>query len=152
MARKFVDKKKSTSIIKDNLENKRKVSVGNMEISGNFKVSFAHVDKTQKFGSGYLDWQKHGLLAKMFETLQGYCCSPLLDQIDGNKFAKYGDFPASKFNEFNYPDHVPEDACWARIHITGPAVLAGHIVRDTFYVVFLDKTHKFYKTRRARGE
>ena len=149
MAKK-INKQKPKSIITSTLENKKNISVHNNSTKGNFKVSFAHLDNTQKFGSGYKDWQKEGLLSKMFETLQGYCCSPLLEQIDGTKFTKYGDFPPKEVNEFDYPSHVPEDACWARIHITGPAILAGHVVEDTFYVVFLDKTHKFYKTRRAR--
>ena len=33
--------------------------------------------------------------------------------------------------------------------ITGAAIIAGHIVTDTFYIVFLDKTHKFWLTKRV---
>ena len=47
-----------------------------------------------------------------------------------------------------YPQGVPEDAKWARIHILNRTVIIGHVVGDTFYVVFLDKTHKFYLTGR----
>ncbi len=51
---------------------------------------------------------------------------------------------------YEYPKNVPEDAHWARIHVNGPAVIVGHIVNDTFYVVFLDKTHKFWLTEKDR--
>jgi hypothetical protein len=51
---------------------------------------------------------------------------------------------------YEYPKNVPEDAHWARIHVNGPAVIIGHIVNDTFYVVFLDKTHKFWLTEKDR--
>lgn len=149
---KRINKEKPKSIIVTTLENKKENSVHNKNTKGNFKVSFAHLDKTQKFGSGYKDWQNIGLLSKMFETLQGYCCRPLLDQIDNKKFTVYGDFPAKDYTEFNYPEHVPEDANWARIHINGVSIIAGHIVDDTFYLVFLDKTHSFYLTKRRRGE
>jgi hypothetical protein len=84
----------------------------------------------------------------MIETIQGYCCRPLLEQVDGDKFTIYGDFPPKERTRFTPPTFVPEDANWARIHVTGPAVVVGHIIENTFYVVFLDKTHKFYLTRR----
>lgn len=89
------------------------------------------------------------MLANALKVLEGYCKRPLLQQIDGDKFTRYGDFPPPEKTRFVHPQHVPEDACWARIHITGKAVLAGHIVEDTFFIVFLDKTHKFYLTKRV---
>lgn len=131
---------------------KEKASVNDNERTSNFKLSFQYLDTTQKYGSGFKDWQKAGLLSKALETLQGYCCSPLLKQVDGDKFSIYGAFPASINTMFDYPQNVPEDANWARIHITGPCVVVGHIVNDTFYVVFLDKTHKFWLTKKRRKE
>lgn len=150
--KKFLDKSKSKSIITETLDNKKNKTVNDDVIKGNFKVSLSHLDKTQKFGSNYLDWQNAGLLSKLFETLQGYCCRPLLEQVDGDKFTIYGDFPKKDYTMFNFPEHVPEDANWARIHVNGIAVVAGHVVDDTFYIVFLDKTHSFYLTKRRRGE
>lgn len=117
---------------------------------GNFKVSFQYLDSSQKYGSGFKDWQSHGLLSKALEVLQGYCCRPLLEQVDGDKFAIYGDFPIKTHTMFQRPVNLNEDANWARIHVTGITILAGHIIEDTFYIVFLDKGHKFYLTQRAR--
>lgn len=115
----------------------------------NFKVSFQFVDSSQKFGSSFKDWQKEGLLALTLEVFQGYCQRPLWEQVRTDKFTVYNDFPPCDKTMFEKPKHVPEDACWARIHINGSAVVAGHIVDDTFYVVFLDKTHKFFLTKRV---
>ncbi|MFG5858487.1 hypothetical protein LDB17_09855 [Dysgonomonas sp. Shenzhen-Wh21] len=142
-------KEKQPSVIKEVLANKKTIQEAD---TSNFKVSFQYIDTSQKFGSTFKDWQKEGLLSKMMETLAGYCSRPLVEQIDKVKFTIYGDFPSQDKTMFKYPDHVPEDAKWGRIHITGPAVIAGHIIKDTFYVVFLDKTHKFYLTQLARGE
>ncbi|MGM8361633.1 hypothetical protein ACSV4D_06945 [Flavobacterium sp. ARAG 55.4] len=137
-------KDKQKSIIKSTLESKKSVN----DSSENFKVSFQFIDTSQKFGSTFKDWQKSGLLAKMLECFSGYCCNQLLQQVDGDKFSIYGNFPPKDKTLFSFPEFVPEDANWARIHITGKVVVIGHIVKDTFYVVFLDKTHKFWLTKR----
>lgn len=129
-----------------------KESVTDDSRTSNFKVSFQYLDTTQKYGSGFKDWQKEGLLSKAMEVLQGLCCSPLWSQINTDKFSVYGSFPPPDKTKFNYPQNVPEDALWGRIHVTGPAVIVGHIVRNTFYVVFLDKTHKFFLTKRVTGK
>lgn len=152
MAKKFINKNKTKSIISQTLDNKKRDTIDSISVKGNFKISLSQFDKTQKFGSNYPDWQKAGLLSKLFETLQGYCCRPLLEQIDGDKFTIYGDFPHDEYTEFKKPEHVPDDANWGRIHITGVAVVAGHIVEDTFFIVFLDKTHSFYLTKKRRGQ
>ena len=148
MAKTF-SKEKQPSVINKALSSKKKIA--EVDIS-NFKVSFQYIDSSQKFGSAFRDWQKEGLLSKMMETLAGYCCRPLKEQVDNSKFTIYGDFPPKDKTMFEYPVHVPEDAKWARIHITGPAIVAGHIIKDTFYIVFLDKTHKFWLTKKETGK
>lgn len=127
-------------------------SVSDEKNSQNFKLSLAYFDPSPPFASSFLDWQNVGLLSHALETLQGYCKRPLREQIDGDKFATYPTFPPADKTKFEYPKHVPEDAHWARIHINGPAVLVGHVVGDTFYLVFLDKTHKFWLTKRVTGK
>nr|DAP91935.1 MAG TPA: hypothetical protein [Caudoviricetes sp.] len=149
MAKKIL-KHKQPSAITSALEYKK--SVNDADLKSNFKISLQYLDTTQKYGSAFPDWQKCGLLSSMLDTLKGYCCKPLLEQVDGDKFSIYGNFPPAEKTKFEYPQNVPEDANWARIHITGSAVVAGHIVGDTFYIVFLDKTHKFWMTKKQRGE
>lgn len=96
---------------------KNKQSVNDSYRASNFKLSFQYLDTTQKYGSSFKDWQQAGLLSHAMETLKGYCCSPLMGQVDGDKFAIYGSFPPKDKTMFEYPKHVPEDANWARIHI-----------------------------------
>lgn len=139
-------KNKPESRVLDTLNNKQ-VAIE----TENFKVSFQYLDTTQKFGSGFLDWQNCGLLSKMMETLQGFCHRPLISQFDGYKFKAYDGFPQPEFTMFKCPDNIPEDAHWARIHILNKTVVIGHYVGNTFFVVFLDKTHKFYLTKKDRN-
>jgi len=108
-----------------------------------FLVSFKDMDRTQ--GQTFAEWESEELLSKALETLRDYCCAPLLDQA-GSKFTIYGSFPPDEKTDFTKPKHIPEDAQWARIHVAGEPCIIGHVVRNVFYVVFLDKKHKFYKS------
>jgi len=141
------NKPKGKSIIEEALERKERKNA-----AGNFTVSFEHYDCSQKYGSSFLDWQNVGLLSYTLELLHGYCKRPLREQVDGKKFTIYGDFPPEGKTLFVCPKMIPVDAEWARIHINNKTILVGHIIGNTFYVVFLDKTHKFWMTKLARGE
>ncbi|WP_439585328.1 hypothetical protein [Dyadobacter bucti] len=142
-------KKKPKSKLETSLARK-KASVS--DLTDNFKVSFQYLDSSQRCGSTFCDWQKDGLLSRALDLLQGYCCRPLIAQVDGEKFTIYGDFPASDRTLFTFPKNVPEDAKWARIHVNGRSILVGHVVNNTFYVVFLDKFHAFYLTAIRRQQ
>ncbi|RYE90673.1 MAG: hypothetical protein EOO37_02370 [Cytophagaceae bacterium] len=141
-----LNKKQPQSIISATLQSKKQSADTDF---GNFKVSFQYLDNTQKFGSSFRDWQSVGLLSKMLDVFQGMCCRTLPEQVDGSKFTIYGDFPPADRTYFMQPAAVPEDAKWARIHVTGPAIVAGHVVQDTFYIVFLDKTTAAYQSSAA---
>lgn len=141
-----IKKEKQGSVIAAFLKEKQPITKD--EAKNNFKISFQYLDTSQKYGSSFKDWQKCGLLSRMLEIFHGYSKKPLLAQIDGGKFAAYEGYPPESKTKFVCPGFVPDDAQWARIHITGQAIVVGHIVDNTFYVVFLDKTHKFWMTSR----
>ena len=108
-----------------------------------FVISFRHLDRNQ--GDSFNTWQKEGKLATALDVLYGYCQRPLDKQFSDN-FKLYGNYPPNDKAGYRFPPYVPEDAKWARIHINGTQILAGHIVRNVFYIVFLDPNHSFYKT------
>jgi hypothetical protein len=145
---KFNFSKKKTNPITDVLSNKKtKLDILNNQ---KFNLSFEDFTSSQKYSSSFKDWQKDSILSYMLDTLKGYCSRPLREQIDGTKFTAYGDFPEQKYTLFAKPNHIPVDAEWARIHINGRSVIIGHIINNTFYIVFLDKTHKFWLTKKDR--
>lgn len=113
------------------------------EYNENFRVSFEFLDVTQ--GESFQDWGKNELLTKMNQTLLEYCKKPIHKQFSSN-FKEYGDFPSK--SDFHYPKHVPTDVNWASLHIMGKSVLGGFITGNTFFVVFLDKDHRFWKTEK----
>lgn len=81
----------------------------------------------------------------MNETLFEYCKEPINSKM-GDKFKEYGEFP--KNSGFKYPRHIEKDVNWAALHITGQNVLGGFIYGNTFFVVFLDKDHQFWITKK----
>jgi hypothetical protein len=77
--------------------------------------------------------------------------------------AYYDNFPSR--SDFKHPPHVPHDVTWARFRLGSKVRLIGFVLSEdvcrakskvateghvypydpnTFYVVFLDKDHKFY--------
>ncbi len=126
------------SAVTEYLEQKK--SVKDKSFHDSFVVSFKHLSKDQ--GQGIYIWEQDSRLSQVIEVLSGYCQRPLEEQCDGKKFVKYGGFPAK--SKYTHPKDVPEDAHWARIHVDGTHVIAGHIWENTFYVVFLDHDHTFY--------
>lgn len=141
-------KHKQESILKSILNNKKNNSVNDPERLGNFQISLQYYNDNQPTDNTLKVWESSGLLADALEVLSGYCKRPLREQIDGKKFSVYQGFPKKDQTEFTFPNNVPEDAQWARIHIKGKPVVIGHIVGNTFYIVFFDKDHRFGLTKR----
>ena len=100
--------------------------------------SFLHFCKNQ--GATFEEWNEEGKLCKAFEILENYSKKYIRDE--DKTYAIYGDFPPN--TDFVHPSNVPDDACWARFHVDGQHIIAGHIVNNVFYVVFLDSNHKFW--------
>ncbi|MFR9668995.1 MAG: hypothetical protein SNJ33_04495 [Rikenellaceae bacterium] len=137
-------KHKQLSIINKAIEQQKNKSV--QDLSGNdyFVISFLHFDKMQS--DSFESWENNSMLSKCLDVLANYSCDKLTSQIGGDKFTKYNSFPPN--SAFQHPSHVPEDAEWARIHINGVHIVAGHIVKNVFYVVFLDSKHQFWKMKK----
>lgn len=108
-------------------------------------ISLKHFDSSQ--GQDFGDWQTAGLLAEAMQTLHGYSAKGLREQFN-KKFKSYGGFPSADVCDFIYPKHIPEDAEWASMHTMGKPCLIGHIVGNVFYLVFLDKDHRFWITEK----
>jgi len=132
------------------------------------KFNFSYFVNDDDAGQDFKDWT-HDELAKLLEKLKEYSKFPLSHwkhQKVGNYpvFVNYGNFPSTK-TDFIEPKHIPLEVEWCRIHLENKPRLIGFVVPDsyhdelqesngfsfdknTFYVVFLDKEHKFYKTSR----
>lgn len=131
-------------------------------ISNLTKFNFSYLDDSQKAGQSLEEWNNEGYLLKLCERLVEFSKKKLIEWKQAKKskksseFSIYEEYPAR--SKFKKPSHVPEFAKWARFTIQGKVRIIGFIVPNTdelknivprldfntFYVVFLDKSHEFY--------
>lgn len=133
------------------------------------KFNFSYMDFSQPAGQKFEEWT-HEQLFKLLDKLCAYCKEPLKywenQKIGGKKNSVleiYGGFP--RVSDFKHPPHVPHQAMWARFRLESSVRLVGFVLPpeydkkqhpgtglyfdcNTFYVVFLDVDHRFYKTKK----
>jgi hypothetical protein len=130
------------------------------DVKGKLSFSFKYFDGSQEAGQDFKDWndkQKQELLEKLRDYSRESKLFWLNQRVGGGGLKVleiYGDFP--KNSDFYYPKHVPEKVRWARFRMESAMRLVGFFVPedaveelklspDIFYIVFLDKDHRFYK-------
>jgi hypothetical protein len=109
--------------------------------------SWTKLDNTQ--GQTIADWEKEEILSKLCKRLQQigqYSPVEALQRQYIKQYTKLNSFPEN--SGFNEPKHIPPPQYWAVIHLTDNSkeVAAGYIEDNVFYIVFLDKEHKFWVT------
>lgn len=146
---------------------KQELANGNDKLSGRCKFNFHYFDPSGP-GQDWVDWGIDGL-AKLLRKLQLYSERSLAEwgnEVAGGHrlLAFYNDFPLR--SDFKHPTNVPHDVRWARFRLEQKVRLVGFVVptdkngikhvgtnqtfcANTFYVVFLDRDHRFYLTEKA---
>lgn len=111
--------------------------------------NFRDFDKQQiPPGQSFNEWEKDGRLSPLFKSLVEISELTLKEAMSREVIKKYKEFPPHSF--FEPPKHIAKDANWATINrIDGQkSRVVGHLVNNIFYVVFLDKNHQFYPTKK----
>jgi len=117
-------------------------------------ISFSWEKLHPSEGQTIVEWEKSGLLSDFCIRMQQvgqYQATQALAQQLIKQYTKVG-FP--EHSEFTKPTHITP-SYWAVIHIkqNSKAVVAGYIENDVFYIVYLDKDHKFWPTDlQSRGK
>lgn len=114
---------------------------------------FSKIDKTQ--GQTIEEWEQLGLLSTFIiktQQISNMEYQQALAQQLIKQYTKVG-FPEN--SEFIEPRHVTP-TYWAVIHITqnSKEVVVGYLdENNVFYIIFLDKEHKFWPTDiQSRGK
>lgn len=106
--------------------------------------SFRYVDQSQ--GQTFADWEKDSLLSIAMERIRSVS-NLSVEEIIGQKIIKtYAAFPEN--TDFSHPKHVPMSVKWATFHIQGKECIIGFIDNNIFNVVFFDKDHRFWITKK----
>ena len=131
------------------------------------KFNFSYFVNSDEAGQDFKDWE-YDELVKLLNKLKDYSNNSL-EYWKTQKAGRYsvleiyGSFP--KNSDFKEPQHIPVEAQWARFHLENIPRLIGFVIPDsyhdiiqnyngyrfdknTFYIVFLDKYHNFYKIKK----
>ena len=139
----------------------------NNDLTTRCKFNFSYFDQSQDAGQKFSDWS-HKQLYELLDKIKNYTTKPLdfwRNQRVGNSglrmLAIYGGFPPR--SDFVYPKHIPHQAQWGRFRLGSKIRLVGFTIptelhktlhkktgeffdKNTFYVVFFDRDHKFCLT------
>jgi hypothetical protein len=105
--------------------------------------SFRDFDHTQ--GQTFAQWGDAELLRVLLDKMKEYS-RKTIPEAQRASFTIYGAFPPH--SRFTSPKHIIPDALWASMHIQGKECIAGHLIDNVFYVVFLDREHHFWPTEK----
>jgi len=109
-------------------------------------LSFKDFDINQ--GQDFEEWEEEKLLALMINKLKAICQITMAQATAQQIIKPYTkvDFPPE--SAFTHPKHVLPDVTWCTMHIQGKECIIGHIEDNIFHIVFLDKDHEFWITKR----
>jgi len=112
--------------------------------------SFKDFDDSQcPPGQTFKEWEKAGLLSDLFTKLVDLSSKNRMEAERQQVVKVYGDWPQGH-TDFKIPNHVQGEVDWGTLQKIGgqKARVAGYMCNNVFYIVFLDKEHKFYKSEK----
>ncbi|OBX04151.1 hypothetical protein QV06_07880 [Gallibacterium genomosp. 3] len=106
--------------------------------------------KKDKVGQSLSDWEnendgKH--LRTFLDKIDYIQKTSYLELLKSGIISLYGKFPSPEVTDFSCPSDLNESSNWGTIQkLHQHSRVAGFLSDGFFYVVFLDKDHRFYKS------
>ncbi len=89
-------------------------------------------------------WDSENLLLKLINKIKDVSMQTRDEATQQQVIKIYDSFPPSSKTKYKIPNHLNSELQWCTMHIQGKQVVAGHMIENVFYIVFLDKEHKFW--------
>jgi len=109
-------------------------------------LSFRDFDRNQ--GQSFEEWEEEKLLALAVSKLREVCQLTIGQATAQQIIKQYTKIGFPPESGFEHPKHVLPDVTWCSMHIKGKECVIGYFVDNVFQVVFLDKNHEFWKTKK----
>lgn len=126
------------------------------------KFNFSYFDYSQPAGQNFSDIS-HNQLQDLLNSMKEFSRCSLEYWENQSTLVIYNHFPVK--TEFTHPKHVPHQARWGRFRLGNKLRLVGFRIpsnlhktlnkntkefydKNTFYVVFIDQNHLFWKTEK----
>lgn len=110
--------------------------------------SFKDFDNNQcPPGQTFKEWEKEGILADFLTKMVELNNKNRIVACQEKCIEIYRSFPPK--SDFKAPAYIEGDVVWGTIQDVGGQKrrVAGYMIDNVFYVVFLDKNHKFWKMK-----
>lgn len=109
-------------------------------------LSFKDFDINQ--GQSFEDWEQDMLLAQAINKLKTLCGYTIPQATNIGLLKIYTKVPFPPESAFVHPKHIPHDVDWCSMHIGNKPCVIGYFEDNIFNVVFLDKDHEFWITKK----
>jgi hypothetical protein len=119
----------------------------NTRVKQSRKITFSFTKQIPTQGQTIEEWGKLGLLEILCLRMKYVGQFSTQEALQNGCIKQYTKVHFPPESEFTAPKHII-DVIWAVMHITKNSfeVVAGYIEEDVFYIIFLDKDHKFWPT------
>lgn len=113
-------------------------------------VSFKYFHDVDDVGQSVNTWKADGSLPDLIEKLVYLTSNGITKVISDGVFTNYTRFPEVAVNDFRCPDGISSDEDWGVIKNIGGQKrrVAGFLRDNVFYIVFFDKEHRFWKSKK----
>lgn len=136
------------------LQGKKQLDSFYTEQSKWIRFNFKFYSFGEKQGESFEEWQREEILADLNNKLKDYCSKSKVELINDSILELYNKYPSD--SEFDLPKVLEGiDVQWARMSITGRRRLIGFFSKNDmdvdnniFYIVFLDKEHRFAPSKK----
>jgi hypothetical protein len=109
-------------------------------------VVFSLKDFDINQGQKFEEWEEEMILSNLLTRLREINAYSIEEALGKQIIKVYDNFPDN--SDFNHPKHVPEGVKWSTIRVKGKERVVGYLEENIFYVVFLDKDHRFWITEK----
>jgi len=132
---------------KENTREERKVVIARELLT----FSFKELNQTQPKNKPetVVLWQELDLVPTLIKRLKELSNLTRDEACKQQQIKIYGDFPPKSKTDFVCPEHIDKHVAWGVIEgLGGLPRIAGYLSGNTFYIVFLDSKHKFWKSEK----
>lgn len=113
-------------------------------------VSFKYLSDVDDVGQSIATWKEDGSLNDLVDKLVYLTSNGITKVMSDGIVTNYSRFPDSDVNDFKCPDNISKEEDWGVIKNIGGQKrrVAGFLKDNIFHIVFLDRDHLFWKTKR----
>lgn len=113
-------------------------------------ISFKYFCDVDDVGQSIDTWSKEGVLKDLFDKLIYITKNGITEVMSSGILVNYRRFPETALCDFTCPENLSKDDDWGVIKYIGGQKrrVAGFLKNNIFYIVFLDRDHKFWKVTR----